>query len=245
MPTSQLQDQLLILYKPATFSELKFFLNDLTSRVADFDQSLPGISKPLFATVSALFAEACDMRVYVKDVASRMGIDVDAVVKIDNEDIPIWDWQCITYPSFEAEAATASAAILAECPQFGTLYLQGFVNAIGPPEEARGILAKILTLFGVKEAYQAIIEILEAEQAALMEQIGQAARSRNWTLLRKLLKQLLDYIISNAFYQKLKDKVGEGVARKILGKILARFLPVIGWVVLIGSLIWAIAEEFI
>jgi preprotein translocase subunit SecG len=34
-------------------------------------------------------------------------------------------------------------------------------------------------------------------------------------------------------------------AAKVVGKILAKFIPVVGWIWLIGAIIWAFAEEFI
>jgi hypothetical protein len=57
--------------------------------------------------------------------------------------------------------------------------------------------------------------------------------------------KLLDIIISSEFFERLARRIGRAAAAKVVGKILAKFIPVVGWIWLIGAIIWAFAEEFI
>lgn len=112
------------------------------------------------------------------------------------------------------------------------------------PNGVRYWLGKLFGILGIGDAYEAIIEILEKNWPTLLKEIAEAIAKRDWKKLAKLFKKLLDVLISKEFFKKLVAKVGLKTATKIVGKILARAVPFIGWAVLIASLVWAIAEEF-
>jgi hypothetical protein len=116
---------------------------------------------------------------------------------------------------------------------------------MGPGDIARKALAKLLAILGVTEFYEAFLAVLEQGWGNILKDLGEAITSRNWKRVRALLKKLLDIIISSEFFERLAARIGRAAAAKVVGKILAKFIPIVGWIWLIGSIIWAFAEEFI
>jgi hypothetical protein len=115
----------------------------------------------------------------------------------------------------------------------------------GTEKGARHWIGKLFGCLGFGEAYKDFLGVLEAEQGSLLEFIAVAFRKREWSLVKVLLKKLLSFLMSSAFLKKLAEKIGETAAAKLLGKIAAKFVPFVGWALLIGSIIWGFAEEFV
>jgi hypothetical protein len=136
------------------------------------------------------------------------------------------------------------ALIAQQMPDLNTV-VPSLVAGMGSVDLARTLIAKLLAIFGLSEVLPAFWEVLEQGWGNILKELGEAIQARDWRRVRRLLKKLLDIIISQEFFNRLKQRVGAKLAAKIVGKILAHFIPVVGWVLLIGAIIWAIAEEFI
>lgn len=244
MATSAFAQELIALYQPYKSWEDKLFLSDLVNRAVDMDQSLPGTAKASNTQTAAFFDYACEIKEFVKEFATSIGIDVNATITVEGEKIDVYDWSCLDYASFEALVAQTEQDLIAQVPDLKAV-VPSWVEAMGPTDLARKALAKILAILGVTEFYQAFLEVLEQGWGNILKAIADAIVARDWKKVRALLKKLLDIIISSEFFERLAAKIGRRAAAKVVGKILAKFIPIVGWIWLIGSIIWAFAEEFI
>jgi hypothetical protein len=111
----------------------------------------------------------------------------------------------------------------------------------GPADNVRKVIAKILGLLGIKEASQAIFEILGEE--GLIAVLDAAIKSGSLKAIGAAILKILEKMITKAFLKKLAEKIGIKAAAKIVGKISARFVPFLGWALLIGQLLWGIGEQ--
>lgn len=242
MASSNFAKELVGLYQPYTPWETKLFLGDLAARIADFDQSLPGSAKASHTLTSAFFDYTCEILDYVKEVSESLGIDTTATVVVDGETIDVYDFTCLNYEDFEDLVETTDDAL--KEIDLATI-VPGWMQALGPNDFARKALAKLLAVLGVSEFYTAFLSTIEEGWGNILQALGEAIARRDWSMVRRLLKKLLDILISSEFFERLAARIGRNAAAKIVGKILAKFIPIVGWIWLIGSLIWAIAEEYI
>lgn len=242
--TSKFAQELIALYKPLPAWEGKLFLSDLVNRAVDMDQSLPGSAKASLTQTEAYFNYACEIKAFVKEYATSVGIDPNATITVEGEKINVYDFSCLDYKAFEVLVGQTEAQLIAQIPDL-TKVVPGFMAALGPVDIGRKALAKILAILGVTEFYQAFLEVLQEGWGNILKDLGEAIAAKDWKKVRRLMKKLLDIIISSEFFDRLVAKIGRAAAAKVVGKILAKFIPIVGWVWLIGSIIWAFAEEFI
>lgn len=242
--TSKFAVELLGLYKPLPAWEGKLFLSDLVNRAVDMEQSLPGTAKASHTQTAAYFDYACEIKAFVKEFAQSIGIDTAATITVEGEKIDVYDWTCLNYNAFEALVAQTEQQLSVEVPDL-KLVVPSWVAAMGPDDLARKALAKILAILGVTEFYEAFLAVLQEGWGNILRDLGEAITRRDWKRVRALLKKLLDIIISSEFFERLAQRIGRAAAAKVVGKILAKFIPIVGWVWLIGAIIWAFAEEFI
>lgn len=244
MATSVFARELLALYRPLPAWQDKLFLSDLVNRGVDMDQSLPGTAKASLAQTTAFFEYACQIKAFVKEFAVSLGIDPNATITVEGETIELYDWTCLDYKGFESLVAKTEAALADQVPNLKAV-VPGWVAAIGPDDLARKALAKLLAILGVTEFYEAFLAVLQEGWGNILKDLGEAITRRDWKRVRVLLKKLLDIIISSEFFERLARRIGRAAAAKVVGKILAKFIPIVGWIWLIGAVIWAFAEEFI
>ncbi len=241
---SKLVTEVLGVYDVNPEFQNKFLLNDSISRLVELDSMFPQSRKPTKDVTAAMFDYFCELKQYAKDIAERQGIDTSATITIGGEKIPVYDFSCITYDQFHNDAADIVGYIDATYTDpFKTF--PGLRGGFDQPRDWKYYVGKILGLLGLKDIWQAGLEILEGEVPALMTALGEAAAARNWSALRELFALLFDFLLSLRFFNALKAKIGEVAARKIIGKLAAKFVPLLGWAVLIGQLIWGLAEEFL
>ena len=110
----------------------------------------------------------------------------------------------------------------------------------GESDAVRKILAKLLALFGISDFAEVFAKLLAAD----LEGLGAAALAQNWKLVTRLFFKIIDSLFSSAFFTLLGEQIGAKVAAKLAVKIAAKFLPFIGWAILIAQLVWALGEEF-
>ncbi|HTQ30899.1 MAG TPA: hypothetical protein VMI53_06785 [Opitutaceae bacterium] len=232
----------------------------LIDRVTRFDAWLPADgTRPSRAMVAGAFEEARDLARSSISLAGELGIPYNFGEGMAGES---FDTLFPTHEEFlrrEDELVNALREFpdVAFAPVTQGLILlpvtasPGLILADTLPganaEGARKWIAKIFALFGFGEIFKAIIDVLEADagSALLMANLGKAIAEASWSLLKKYLKILIELIFSKPFLKKLAEKVGESVLAKVLGKVFAKFVPFLGWALLIGQIVWGIAEQFI
>lgn len=138
-----------------------------------------------------------------------------------------------------ADFLADEAALLEAWSDVGPDGLDGFDP--GVEDMTRRLVAKLLAAAGLKEAAQAILNILDG--AGYLWLLGQAIDERNGRLLLELIEEVLDFLLSRKFLSELAEEVGERQARRLVGGIAGRFLPALGWALFITQLIWAFAEQ--
>lgn len=105
-----------------------------------------------------------------------------------------------------------------------------------------GLLAsKILAIFGVKDICSAVCEVFWSLE--LIQPLETAVISGQWRKAAKALGRILDTMTSRRFLRLLSSKVGTKTASRFVGKIGARCVPILGWLILIGSLVLTIRQQ--
>ena len=77
----------------------------------------------------------------------------------------------------------------------------------------------------------------DARFLEIMAELQKAIKAKDVKKIEKILSVLIRYILSKGFRRKLKDKFGVKGLKRLLAKLLGRAVPVVGWLILIGSLI--------
>lgn len=106
---------------------------------------------------------------------------------------------------------------------------------------ARKAMAKILAAFGVGEAAEVFFALLDLE----LKQLGTAIAAKNWRAAARVVGVILQTMVSRAFLVLLGERIGVAKAGRLIAKIAGRFVPFLGWALIIGQLIWAFGEEFL
>lgn len=103
----------------------------------------------------------------------------------------------------------------------------------------QNVLSKVIAGLGLKEIQDALFED-EVIKGLVQGEVGAGGTKKN---LKDLIKRIIDHISSKEFSKKLSQKLGAKVAGKILGGLAARAIPILGWALVIGSVVWAILEQ--
>lgn len=198
--------------------------------------ALPDDLLPSRTDTDWAFAELSRARPMIRAAAIEMGIDVDNELEVGGELIAEYDWEPRTYAELLALEEQIYDA-LGEIPESNYGGIAG--------DGLRRLFAKILAALGIRDAWNAFREVLEELGESILEAIGRAIRNKEWKKLRRLIGILIDLITSSKFKQRLAQRIGEAAAARIIGRILAKALPIVGWVILIAEFAWAIAEQFL
>lgn len=235
---------------------------NLIDRVIHFDNRLPTeVTRANRIETTAVFEEAREIARVAREVSAAMG----CAQSIDFEDPPLsvpFDFDYPTYDEFEAIAEAIYQETF-DCPDElfdiaprrdgmlfqsasdtgPNLYDEG--EDVSTTDGIRHWISKIFAAFGLKDVWTAVLEIIDGDYPWLLETIYGRIRNRNWRGLKRNLKTLAEIFGTRSFKTKLAQKIGVTAAARAFGKIAAKFVPIVGWVLLIGQVIWAIAEEFI
>ncbi|MFC1874174.1 hypothetical protein ACFLYX_02615 [Chloroflexota bacterium] len=227
----------------------------LMDRVIAFDQFMPNdltirsrnITSGVFDEAQAIVQEAENLSVLLGMKQSpHKGVE--------------FDYSFPSYEEFRKEEEKIFQGMLELPDSAFQFFMPGPIAAIevsdGPliyragetpstPTGTRKWLAKLFAALGVGSIWQALLEVLEEGWAELFHSLGLAIKRRDWRSVKFLLRRLLNIFTSPAFRAKLIKKIGASAAAKLIGKILGRLLPFVGWALIIGTIVWAIVEQFI
>ena len=242
-------------YATVPEGELAVLQTDFTNRVAAFLHRRPSSwSRPSRIEVSAVFAAAQDLALTAKDLHKRHGGSGRS------RSGPRFDFSFPSYDEFESDVEKAVAmmrrqktAVLlaAEATKITPRPADGSIPkhfAASDAVAASGMnrwLGKLLAALGVKDVWKAILEVLEGSWSHFLTSLSGAIARRDWGMVSGLLGDILKVMVSRPFLVELGEKIGVKAAARVVGKIVAKAVPLLGWGLLIGSLLWAIAEEFI
>lgn len=165
---------------------------------------------------------------------------------IEDNDPPVLELPGVTVPSYQNFVAE-EYAFAQTLPSDATLYAMTptFQDEGGLSAGLRLALSKVLGVLGLKEIWQAVLDILETYYKTLWTAFWRAIKEKRWKDAIKFLTQLIKKMMSKRFKQVLIGRVGKSVAAKIIGKLAAKFVPVLGWAVVVGEIVWAVAEQYI
>jgi len=239
----------------AGFNPAVFASAPLIERLLAFDARMPSPIAPVARpTTAAVFDEARAIAAEVESVLRSLG-GKRHIGRVE------FDFDLPTYADFlERERKVETA--LRKLPDTAFAYLLAgdgtalqianegntrgqFKNEAAEPEPTgvRKWIAKLFAALGVGEFYGALLEVLEDDRT--LKLLLDAIRRKDWDSAKTFLKMLLRFLGSSEFLRKLGQKIGQTAAAKLVGSILGKCLPFVGWALLIGSFIWAVVEQFI
>ncbi len=231
--------------------DIDFYVADaavLGDRMLAFQQTLPSRDAPTSrAMAAAMFEEARSIAIDVKGLMKKLdagrrlkGVrfdydfpSYDRFVEQERaieRDLALLPSECFVFaidPARAGHAADLKRAPTADDGEAGT----------------RKWIAKLFAALGVGDFYAAMLEVLDEDRT--LKLLLDALRRREMDSVRTFLRMLMRFIGSREFLRKLAQKIGQSAAARLVGKILGRCLPFIGWALLIGGIIWAIAEQFL
>ena len=103
------------------------------------------------------------------------------------------------------------------------------------------LMSKVLAGLGLKSLVTGIIEIIGSSGPWGVMMSAWAAGDT--LVFKSALKLLMKFIFKGAFLELLIAKVGRSAALKLFAKMTGRFVPFLGWALIIGGILWAIYEE--
>jgi hypothetical protein len=242
-------------YNVASVAERSALNAELAARLAAFDCHLPCDGTSAGRGLAAgVFDDAREILALAERVNAGLGVRRGPAPRVQ------WDYTFPTYDEYEHEVdrifEELSEYPLGELDFFkgGPLFFYDagggvlLCNTTADSTTEFGLsraLSKIFAALGIGEIYSAILELLEQGWKELMEELGRNIVTKQWRAVKEVIKKILRIVISEPFRKKLIEKVGVSAASKVLGQVAAKFVPGLGWVLIIGSIVWALAENFI
>jgi len=216
---------------------------DLISRILNYESLFPSAEMPTHDETVAAFDRLKNLSDYGRSVFSGMGVDVN--------DESRYDWQFPTYAEFDVEVMKIESYLNSSGVGPGSFAV--FSSAYVEVDQGQGkkgnrnttIMSKLAAALGVREGWQGIVAVLEAEYPELVRALARNLALKRWGRVATVLKSILKVMMTRAFWKALAKKVGAKTTQKIMGRIMARWVPFLGWILIIGSFIWAFAEQLL
>ena len=248
----------LILHEGISTEAERVFLNvEMIERICALGDKLPlDGHKATYLETSNFFAEAQELSKLAEDLALRYGLPGAA------GKCPEFDFEFPSYDEFHADAAK----IREEMDEIPLAELPGFIqrdiktanalryedHLVATRQEAPVplkasmtvsgyLMSKILAGLGLKGLVTGIIEIIGS--SGPWGVMISAWRAGDMKTFKNALKLLMKFIFKGKFLNLLIKKVGESAAKKILATMTGRFVPFLGWALIIGGILYAIYEE--
>ena len=111
------------------------------------------------------------------------------------------------------------------------------------PAEIPWWFAKIAGILGLGAIVDAFWDLLEGLAPELLKGLGAAIAAGDWKNALKLFNSLLDTVCTKKFMAALGKRVGEKQAAQVIGNIMAKSLPFIGWLIVAAEIGWGIWEN--
>ncbi len=109
------------------------------------------------------------------------------------------------------------------------------------------ILSKLLSAISIAASTEVIngfIEVLNNGLGkAFWGQFAQAVNNRAWGRVRGMLKQLLEALTDKRFANALAKRIRSKTAKELVKKVASKFIPLIGWAILIGAIVYVFGKQ--
>ena len=111
--------------------------------------------------------------------------------------------------------------------------------------EINKLLAFIKVMF-FAIGIEALFDLIVGDGAIIKVfiKLWQAKLRRDLTLIGTLLKKLISPLCGKQFRKKVARKLGKKASVILIGRVLAKAIPVVGWVLLIASIIYAVYQNW-
>jgi hypothetical protein len=193
---------------------------------------------PNWNQTNAAFASLTVAQQQVKATMIGQGLNPDeTITPVPGYVIPKYDFAPLTWNQFIDLEVEALAEIEYEAVRSDLKSVLASASRV--------IIAKIAGVLGIKDIWDAFLDVIDDLAEGLLKKIADAIKNKQWKLLGQLLEQLFNLITDPDFLHFLGQKIGVEKAKKIIGKIISKALPIIGWAVTVGQLVWAVAEQYL
>ncbi|MFT4079544.1 hypothetical protein [Rhodomicrobium sp.] len=121
------------------------------------------------------------------------------------------------------------------------------VNSDAPSDDLSAAVAAVIkTAFGLRDINEAGLSSLAAQFSLkdVLAQLGSLIRSGEWALAAQVLRTLLSRLA--AVWQAvpaIQEAIGPEATRGILSATAARYVPFVGWPVLVATILFAAAQH--
>ena len=109
----------------------------------------------------------------------------------------------------------------------------------------RTLAFKIAALLQIEEVAALFLAWLNATFPNFLAGIGAALRAGRLHVVRLLLTQLLEALVSGSFFTFLSQRMSAAAARRIIAKIAAKAVPGFGWAFLIVGIVAGLVAQVI
>ena len=150
-------------------------------------------------------------------------------------------------------AEPAQTMIAEQMPERGVAIIPEAVTPVipGGSSEGSGELIDVVgdivrDAFGVKDLnVQGLMQVAsELALLDIMSRIGGMIRANNWALAAEFLRSLLTQLgAAAAVFPAIEKALGEEALKGILTAVSARFVPFLGWPILITSILFAVMKH--
>ncbi|MEO1537210.1 MAG: hypothetical protein AAFR73_05720 [Pseudomonadota bacterium] len=124
-----------------------------------------------------------------------------------------------------------------------TLWLAEQPDLSDIPETVKAIIRVVLKTVGIDVLYSVIIG--DADSVSLYVTLGRALRAGNTRQAQGALTRIVDRIARNRTFQRRVERtLGRRVMRRSAARVLAKFVPILGWAIFVGSLLYFLWEEW-
>jgi hypothetical protein len=231
--------------------EREYLMVQLQERVTKFSSQMP------INSFNATYSETCCVFQQAKEFAELSRVLSEKYgIPIFKKNFQAFDFTFQSYDEFHKEAFEFRKKLdktpKNKLPQTikNEIESEDFISSdlksgSGKPSETISgyLLSKLLGALGggIILADRVIDLIIGSPE---FEYLKSAWKLKDWALVRHQLKRLLEYIFGKAFWKQIVVELGEDGALKLMKRFGARFIPFIGWALIIGSFVWSLAQEW-
>ncbi len=110
--------------------------------------------------------------------------------------------------------------------------------------DSKYIFSKLLAILGLKEIWEQIVDMFENYANKLWKAFWEAIKKKKWKDAVKYFIELLKKLMSERWQKVLAERIGRKKFAALMGKMAGKIVPGIGWAILAGQFVWALAEQY-
>ena len=194
----------------------------------------------------------------LKQHCTTLGVNVDETVLVDGESFPLYDFTTMDHQDFLLAEADLLMFMTDDLWSHGADWIEWsrleLMNAQQSNVEPAGIellenefntsievtlIVKLAAIFGLSRSELAAFDEALAETGSKSFKLASHQLNKgNYRKAAGHIKDGLKTVTGKRFRDKLVKQLGKKTAGKVLAKIGSKFVPWIGWGVLVGGIVW-------